>query len=448
MSLSWADLGGYWYDVRMIELKNKRVLVMGLGRFGGGAGVARFLATEGAEVRVTDMLGAGELAESVAGLEGLGIDFVLGEHRVEDFGAWADVVVVNPAVKPAGNKFLDAARENGVVMTSEIGLLVERLPGRKRTVGVTGSNGKSTTVAMLGHVLGECLNEGEQVWVGGNIGGSLLGKLVEMGEEDVVVLELSSFMLEGLRGSGWSPGVAVVTNVSENHLDWHGGMEEYVSAKQVILDSQVVNDAAFLGEGAERFVTNDFVVKGVLRGGGRKVEMQLPGEHNQKNGKMVLAVCDQLGVDVSKVRESIKGFGGLAHRMEFVGEVEGAKYFNDSKATTSGAAILGIEGFEKGCVHVILGGYDKGADLTGLAEVAGRWCKAVYTVGATGDAIADAAEGLDAAVVRCGDLTKAMGEIKCRVILGDVVLLSPGCASWGQFGNFEERGERFVGLVR
>ena len=432
----------------MIELREKRVLVMGLGRFGGGVGVARFLVSEGAEVRVTDMLGADELKEGVGELEGLGIDFVLGEHREADFGDWAEVVVVNPAVKPAGNRYLEAAKRGGAVMTSEIGLLVERLPSRKRTVGVTGSNGKSTTVAMLGHVLGECLGEGEQVWVGGNIGGSLLGKLGEMKEADVVVLELSSFMLAGLAESGWSPGIAVVTNVSENHLDWHGGMVDYVAAKQVILKSQVVNDVALLGAGAEDWVTVDFVVKGLMRSGGRKVEMQLLGAHNQANGKMVLAVCDQLGVEVKAARESIKGFGGLKHRMEFVGEKNGVKYFNDSKATTAGAAILGIEGFEKGTVHVILGGYDKGADLKELAEVAGKWCKGVYTVGATGDAIADMAEGFEGEVVRCGDLEKVMGMIQQKVGSGDVVLLSPGCASWGQFGNFEKRGEAFVRLCR
>ncbi len=435
--------------VCMIELKNKRVLVMGLGRFGGGVGVARFLAKQGAQVRVTDMLSEGELAESVRELAGLGIDFVLGEHRVADFEEWAEVVVVNPAVKPSGNIYLDAAKKGGAVMTSEIGLLVERLPSRKLTVGVTGSNGKSTTVAMLGHVLGECLDEEKKVWVGGNIGGSLLGRLGEMGEADVVVLELSSFMLEGLRESvpGWSPGIAVVTNISENHLDWHGSMTAYVGAKKVILASQVVNDAAFLGEGAEDFVTKDFVVKGQLRGGGKRVEMQLPGEHNQKNGKMVLAVCEQLGLNVGKVREAMKTFGGLPHRMQFVGELEGVKYFNDSKATTAGAAMLGIQGFEKGKVHVILGGHDKGADLTELAKLAGKWCKGVYTTGATGEAIAAAAEGFEAAVVRCENLENAMTEIKQRVSVGEVVLLSPGCASWGQFVNFEDRGGRFVGLA-
>ena len=240
------------------SFEGQRVTVMGLGRFGGGVGVARFLAKRGADVLVTDLSPPDKLADSIAKLQPLidagQVTLRLGEHNVSDFTT-CDCVVVNPAVPP-NNRFLRAAHAAGIPITTEIRLLVERLPNRLRTIGVTGSAGKSTVTAMIGHVLEkEFAGEGEstpsrqdaktprkkrKVWVGGNIGGSLLEKIDEIGEDDWVVLELSSFMLERLRdqpdapgvanekcrgrGRGWSPHIAVVTNISENHLDWHGSM--------------------------------------------------------------------------------------------------------------------------------------------------------------------------------------------------------------------------------
>lgn len=487
--------------------EGQRVTVMGLGRFGGGVGVARFLAARGADVLVTDQSPAEKLADSVAKLQPLidagQVTLRLGEHNVSDFTT-CDRVVVNPAVPP-GNRFIRAAEAAGIPVTTEVRLLVERLPNRLRTIGVTGSAGKSTVTAMIGHVLGKVSvgagsgvsglegtanpkptdqrNRGPRpgtrnpkVWVGGNIGGSLLERIDEIGPEDWVVLELSSFMLERLRADeatgfpGWSPHIAVVTNISENHLDWHGSMEAYSEAKSVVVKYQEPRDKAFLQAAANDWpVPAGVEVIGLREGRGKPIPwLTVVGAHNSENARLAAMVGDAIALGHgNQVLQRLADFPGLPHRLQFVGEHAGVKYYNDSKCTTPGAARLAVEAFtETGTdpvsekegrprfVHLIFGGYDKGSDLASLAGFARAQCKAVYTIGATGDAVASAAEaasavgGGEAEVVRCGTLERAVEEMQGRVGSGDVVLLSPGCASWDQFDNYERRGERFIELVR
>lgn len=469
------------------EFEGQRVTVMGLGRFGGGVGVARFLAARGADVLVTDQSPADKLADSVAKLQPLidagQVTLRLGEHNVSDFTT-CDRVVVNPAVPP-GNRFIRAAEAAGIPVTTEVRLLVERLPNRLRTIGVTGSAGKSTVTAMIGHVLSKWFSEGEtptspRVWVGGNIGGSLLERIDEIGPEDWVVLELSSFMLERLRADeatgfpGWSPHIAVVINISENHLDWHGSMEAYVAAKQVIFDFQQNGDWYVPGPGvAAPSHSPARCWKNYDARATKAMGVELVGEHNQLNAALAATGVYLLtGITFLLALRELRDFPGLPHRLQFVGEYAGVKFYNDSKCTTPGAARLAVEAFtETGTdpvsetegrprfVHLILGGYDKGSDLAPLAGFARAQCKAVYTIGETGEGVALAAEAASprdadarasggAEVVRCGTLERAVEEIRNRVESGDVVLLSPGCASWDQFDNYERRGERFIELVR
>lgn len=457
---------------------------MGLGRFGGGVGVARFLVGKGAKVLVTDKDPESELAESVAKLHGLPVEFRLGEHRVEDFTA-ADIVVVNPAVNP-NNLYVNAARKAGVALTSEIRLLISHLPNRLRTIGITGSAGKSTTTAMIGHILQHAIDQqtiaAPRVWVGGNIGGSLLADLDRISKDDWVVLELSSFMLEGIREDRWSPHIAVLTNFSANHLDWHGTIDAYRSAKRVLFEFQQPGDVAIFckefGEmfalpiegGATRHVSFDDGDKDQLDD---DVQLLIPGEHNRVNATFALAVTvDHAGVPRSVAHDALSNFAGLEHRLQFVCEHAGVRYFNDSKATTPEAAILAMESFPQGRVHVLLGGYDKKSDLTSMAQVASRHCRAIYTLGVTGEAIARAAEhaseqcnvtgsrqmpnscggtaesdGLPASVIRCGTLDEALKQTTHRIRRGDVVLLSPGCASWDQYEHFEKRGHAFIEAI-
>ncbi len=490
------------------EFEGQRVTVMGLGRFGGGVGVTRFLCARGADVLVTDQSPADQLADSVAKLRPLidagQVTLRLGEHNVSDFTT-CEMVVVNPAVPP-GNRFLRAAKAAGIPVTTEVRLLVERLPNRLRTIGVTGSAGKSTVTAMIGHVLGKFFSgagsgvsgldgtdspkptdprnpdprpgtRNPKAWVGGNIGGSLLEHLDAIGPDDWVVLELSSFMLERLRADeatgfpGWSPHIAVVTNISENHLDWHGSMEAYVAAKQVISRYQQQGDIVYLPPGGIKAFDGIRSKKAYSRRSTyvpqpEVFRLSVPGRHNRLNAHLAYSAawfaCKETShlIDREAKREMLADFPGLPHRLQFVGEFDGVKFYNDSKCTTPAAARLAVEAFvESGGgeggppgvgVHLILGGYDKGSDLAPLAGYARSRCRAVYTIGATGDAVALAAEAAagGAAVVRCGTLERAMEAVGERVVAGDVVLLSPGCASWDQFENYERRGERFIELVR
>lgn len=439
-----------------MEFSEQRVTVMGLGRFGGGIGAARFLARRGAKVLVTDQLPENQLGDSIKQLDGLDIAFRLGEHREEDFTS-ADLVVVNPAVKP-GNAYLEAATAAGVPVTTEIRLLVERLPNRLRTIGVTGSAGKSTTTAMIGHILKKA---GKKTWIGGNLGGSLLEHIDHIVEDDWIVLELSSFMLHHLREhdghEGWSPHIAVITNISANHLDWHGDFRQYVNAKAQIIASQQRGDVSFIGPGAEFVQSPRGTHRYELRSDVDVLDILLPGTHNQCNAMAAMRVAEEIAIGGVCLLNFLADFPGLPHRLQFVAEHGGVKFYNDSKCTTPEAAILAIDSFPPGTAHIILGGYDKGSDLAALAAHAAARAAGIYTIGKTGGAIALAAEmagGFNDAtspnsggVERCIDLDTAVREAVRHAKAGDVVLLSPGCASWDQFTNYESRGAAFVSSV-
>lgn len=460
-----------------MDLRSKHVLVMGLGQFGGGIGATRFLLSRGARVTVTDTSPADKLAKGLAQLHGLPVTFRLGEHVTSDFTS-ADLVVVNPAVNPHNNPYIQAAIQHNVPLTSEIRLLTANLPNRLRTIGITGSAGKSTTTAMIGHVLRKTLGE-SRVHVGGNIGGSLLNNLDTIAPDDWVVLELSSFMLEGLREDRWSPHIAVVTNFSPNHLDWHGDVASYQAAKQALLDFQRddENDVAIFGPGihnlfSHRVANMQFREMDDL-GQNPAIPLLIPGIHNQMNATIAIdTLRAAAGIPAQQSIDALADFPGLTHRLQFVCERAGVRYFNDSKATTPEAAILAMQSFPRGVLHIILGGYDKKSDLAPMARFASQHCHAIYTIGTTGDAIANAARaeshgvadvhgpnqnisscgGSDwshdaAQIIPCGTLDKALEQTATRLRQNDIVLLSPGCASWDQFPNFEARGDAFAAAI-
>lgn len=455
----------------MDDFSGKRITVMGLGRFGGGLGVTRWLAARGADVLVTDTDPAEKLAESVAKLQDLinagSVTLRLGEHNVSDFTT-CDFVIANPAVpKPWDNRFLRAAQAAGVKITTEIRLLTERLPNRERTIGVTGSAGKSTTSAMIAHILGKM---GEKVAFGGNIGGSLLER--EIDRDTWVVLELSSFQLYWLGTSvgyaeakGWSPRVAVLTNVVPNHLDWHGQFEHYRRCKLGIAEYQQAGDVFLPVAGIEESPSERMGQGRRIPVGGADsridpyLSLRLPGAHNRVNARTaVTAVLHAMAgypatndttAFLKRATEFVSDFPGLRHRLCLIGQTNGVRYFDDSKSTTPEATLLALDAFAQSAeinrVHLIAGGYDKGSDLTPIARRAGSLA-GLYCIGATGPGLASLAAGAEA-VFDCGTLEQAVRRATSRAHLGDVVLLSPGCASWDQFVNYEKRGELFASFV-
>lgn len=428
-----------------------RITVMGLGHFGGGAGVTRWLIEHrGARVRLTDLATADQLAHSLDAIRDLvesgDVELRLGGHEERDFTE-ADLVVANPAVpRPWENPYLQAARVAGVPITTEIELLVGTLPTRERVIAVTGTAGKSTTAAMIHHAL----SRRGAAHLGGNLGGTLLG--VSIDPDAWVVLEVSSAMLHWL-GAGstqFAPHIAVVTNFSDNHVDWHGSLEHYQRSKQCALLHQQPGDAAVLGPGLERWKTaegvdrTDVSSQDACLGG---IELLLPGRHNRVNALVAAAACTAAGMERETALTAIATYPGLPHRLQLIAQAQdGRRFYNDSKCTTPAAAALAVDSFDDSSrIHLIVGGYDKQANLAPLAELGAR-VNRLYAIGAVAARIVELAGAGDC--LHCRTLDVAVASAMARMRCGDILLLSPGCASWDQFRNFEQRGARFTELVR
>ena len=455
-------------DFSVMDLARKRITVMGLGLLGGGVGVARYLAQQGAVVTVTDLKDADALADSVEKLDGFPVAFHLGGHLDADFTG-ADVVVVNPAV-PDGSPFLAKAREAGVALETEINLFSKLCPAQ--IVGITGSNGKSTAASLTAHLL----EAGpRRTWLGGNIGRSLLEELDAIEADDLVVLELSSFQLERLAWTGLSPAVSVVLNLTPNHLDRHRTLDAYAAAKQPILLNQRSTDAALLnaecplvsqwdGLGCGRklfFSTQRPVGRGAwldgdealwLDGGAPRTlfarsDLRLRGDHNLGNALAAAGAAALCGVPVEEIGPRLASFEPLEHRLEGVRTLDGVTYYNDSKATTPEAAIAAIRAFDEPVV-LIAGGYDKHIPFGELGKAVCEGVQKAILFGATAEKIRDAVEAAGGApTVMVADLPAAVLEAREAAQPGWVVLLSPACASYDMFENFEERGTLFKKLV-
>lgn len=452
------------------DLTGKRATVMGLGRFGGGAGVTRWLVDRGADVLLTDLEKETDLAqplEAIADLTRSGrVSLRLGEHNVSDFTD-TDLVIANPAVpRPWDNRFLRAAQAASVPVTTEIRLLVERLPERRSIVAITGTVGKSTTSAMVHHAL---KSTGREVYFGGNIGGSLLADLPRISRESLVVLEVSSAMLYWLSSdvgfagaAGWSPGIAVCTNIAANHIDWHGEFTHYQQSKLQLLRDQRETDAAVLNESLASWAATGPAARRTMlvreADGADIPPLSIPGRHNRMNAAVAVAAAQQMGIDRPAAARAIAQFPGLPHRLEHVGAFPlpaGGTFraFNDSKCTTPEAAILALEAMDSDPAlgstrtRLICGGYDKKVDLSAMARAAAR-CAAVYTIGTTGPALAASIQAASGRARFTETLERAVAAALNDVRPGDVILLSPGCASWDQFTNYEERGADFARYIR
>jgi UDP-N-acetylmuramoylalanine--D-glutamate ligase len=317
-------------------------------------------------------------------------------------------------------------------------------------LGVTGTKGKSTTTTMLGSMLRQKYN----TFTGGNIGGSLLFDLPSIKPDDLVLLELSSYMLEHLRPMKWSPHVALITMLAQDHVEWHGSVQAYLDAKKVLLAFQKPCDFAVLNETCAESMklkqsAHGKVVTFALEGR-KPFELKIPGIHNQLNAQGAFAAAACLGVTWEEAQRGLlDDFTPLHHRLELVHEKNGVRYYNDSIATIPEAAIAALNSFPTGKVIQIVGGYLKDLSLADMCADLSKRAKAVLCIGDKGPEIAQMIRAANAAPAHeCGDLATALRTAKTIAQSGDIVLLSTGCKSYDQFTNFEQRGDAFTRLAR
>ena len=434
----------------------RKVLIMGLGRFGGGVDAAKFACKAGAKITVTDLASADKLSASINQLADFSdIEFHLGSHEINDFQQ-ADIIIVNPAVLP-DSEFLKIARRHNKLITSQINIFFELCPAT--IIGVTGANGKSTTAVLTAHLLKNARDE--NVWLSGNIGNEpLLGLIDQIKPDDLAVLEISSFQLEQLAQIKKAPNVALLTNLTPNHLDHHGTFENYCAAKENIFKFQELNakEPAVSIFNAEDKIGCEWFEK-YKKDKGRiclqfsaddisdeiKSCYHLPGRANLSNLAAAIAIVKYFGIDDEQIKNCLPGFKALPHRLELVVEINGVRWYNDSIATTPASAITALEAFEQPKI-IIAGGYDKNLPFDELGAVIAQRAKVAILIGQTAEKIADAIRNTRVEIV--DTLAKAVEQANRIAESGDVVLLSPACASYDMFDNFEQRGREFIRLVR
>jgi UDP-N-acetylmuramoylalanine--D-glutamate ligase len=445
-----------------MELKDKKVLVVGLART--GVSVARFLVERGAQVTVTDMKDHGDLAPYLAKLADLAIDYQLGQHDKHSF-LMAELIVVSPGV-PMDIKPLMLARAQKRPVISEIELAAVYIAAP--IAAITGTNGKTTTTTLTGEIFRAC---GFATFVGGNIGNPLLDLVISGEQVERVVVELSSFQLEGIRH--FRPKVAVLLNITEDHLDRYATFQEYIDAKVRVFENQSAEDFAVLNmddplvagyagklrarvvplSREREFAQGIFHRDGVItfRWEGREEHfptsgLKLKGVHNLDNVMAALATTLLMGCDAAPALAAVESFPGLPHRMELVGLVDGIPWYNDSKGTNVGSVVKSLESFAGG-VTLIAGGKDKGGDYGPLAELVRERVSHLLLIGEAKERIS-AALGHLTDTRSCGSLEEAVQLAHRLTGPGGVVLFSPACSSFDMFKNYEERGERFAALVQ
>lgn len=442
------------------------VLVVGLAR--EGMTLAKYLQAQGAEVTVTDHTDSVTLRQQIERLDAPDLRSVLGGDHPELLDG-ADVVCVSPGV-PESNPIFIEARKRNMQIESMTTLFFERCPGP--IVGITGSSGKTTTTGLLGHM---ARTSGMDVVVGGNIGDPMIELLSEIGPTTTVILELSSFQLSLLRTS---PHLAIVTNISPNHLDRHGTMEAYIDAKLHVVSHQTENDYAVLNRcdsqretfaqstpGDVRWFGPDSESGASVRGDSVCLvdgttampvvsvkEIPLLGQHNVENVLAAVTAAAVLGITPGVMAAAIRTFQSAAHRLETVGSVEGVSYVDDSIATTPARARVALEAIGTGIV-LIAGGRDKRLPWDEFAQAVAQRVRVLLLIG-------EAAAQIEEAVLRalestprplvpshirhCDSLQAAVVEANRVARRGETVLLSPACTSYDMFSNFEERGRVFA----
>lgn len=455
-------------------LSGRRAAVIGLGV--SNVPLIRFLVRCQMSVRAYDRKREEDLDSAIRSLEGCGVEFSLGTDTIQGLRDF-DMAFVSPGVRPDREEFREA-REAGVEFCSEIQLLF-RL-ALAPIIGITGSSGKTTTTTLTGLILEEDYRSraGRKVYVGGNIGQPLIEKILDIRADDIIVLELSSFQLKPLRQS---PNIGMVLNVTPNHLDIHPDMDDYIWSKENIIRHQAPGDTAILG--ADNAITREMAgraphglmtfsaISPVERGAflqgntlilrdGRDTavldrrELRIPGMHNVENALAAICASHAAGASADSMRKAITDFHGVEHRLEKVREVDGIAFINDSIATSPARTIAALNALESPIV-LIAGGYDKHLPFDDMAELTLDKVKAAVLIGVTASKIeasiraAATRRGVDPPIlVRRESFEEAVRTAGDMASAGDTVLLSPACASYDMFSNFEERGRLFKALVQ
>lgn len=444
------------------QLRGKRVLVVGLART--GVATALFCAARGASVTATDTRGESEIGEAIAKLHEAGVALELRGHREKSF-LEQDLIIPSPGV-PADDAHLKAARAKGVTIWSEIELAYRFMKGR--LIGITGSNGKTTTTSLIEHIL---KTAGMPTILAGNIGTPLIACVDAMNDDTWTVAELSSFQLELI--DTFRPDIGVFLNLTPDHLDRHHTLQAYGAAKARLFENQIGEDAAVLN--ADDAATTPYapslprvywfsrkqrVAQGayvraeeiVFRQDGKeeillKIEdIPLAGAHNLENVLAAAAATRLAGASPLAIAKGVRSFAGVEHRLEFVSEIAGVRYYNDSKATNVDATLKAIDAFP-GRILIILGGKDKDSDYTVLQKPLREKAILALLIGAAAEKIEKQISG-SVALERAETIERAVEIASHAAQRGDVVLLAPACASFDQFQNYEHRGRVFKDLVR
>jgi UDP-N-acetylmuramoylalanine--D-glutamate ligase len=447
-----------------MDLKGKKVLVVGLGK--SGLAAALFLRHRGAQVTVSDTRSAESLAKEIPALLEEGIMVEAGGHGLLTFRR-QDLIVVSPGV-PLETPELVQVKHFGRPVIGELELAARFLKGK--TLAITGSNGKTTTTALLGEILKE---GGLHTLVGGNIGVPVVSLIEESTDDTWSVLEVSSFQLEST--VEFRPAIAVILNITPDHLDRHGSFENYCAAKERIFAAQghedflVLNADNFSAAAAAAHSTSKVywfsidraVDQGAWVQGGwlvyrvnkdAAIENILPltgitlkGAHNIENVLAAVVAARLAGVAAESVRKAVEAFRAVEHRLEFVASRNGVSYYNDSKATNVDATAKALAAFPSG-IHLILGGKDKGSPYSPLIPLLKGRVAAIYTIGAAASKIEHELRGV-VPIHSCVTLDKAVQTASAMATTGEVVLLAPACSSYDQFENYEQRGRTFKDLV-
>ena len=441
-----------------MDLRNLNIGIFGLGE--SGVATAEFLAARGARVRAVDSKPERDLPPARARrLESIGVPVLAQNESALD---GIQLALLSPGVAPHLALFAEA-RRRGIAVTGELDFCSQFLRGP--IIGITGANGKTTTTALAGHLLKEC---GIPVQVGGNIGTPLAAMVESSRDDQWNVLELSSFMLE--LADTLHVRVAAILNITPDHLDRHGDFANYVAAKRRIFRNQTASDFAVLNAENEpareaaastlaavhEFSAGGPVTRGFWMEGGDliangafwmpRAELQLQGRHNVEN-VLAAGCCAHLaGAPLDALRRAVASFPGVEHRIEFVREIAGVRYYNDSKGTNVDATVKALESFERG-IWLILGGRDKDSDYRPLRDLIAARGSTVLLIGEAATKIESHLAGLAVPAVHCGTMQNALAQAAAGAASGDVVLLSPACASFDQYSGYNERGQHFKTLV-